>query len=90
MGQKVEAISKNLDKEGLVEISYNSDTEIWDRGECRVQAYSGNPVKDYQYGAVTDKMEKMALSVTSHLKRTFLFSVISIINCRGKKKIRHC
>lgn len=45
MGQKVEAISKNLDKEGLVEISYNSDTEIWDRGECRVQAYSGNPVK---------------------------------------------
>lgn len=71
MGQKVEAISKNLDKEGLVEISYNSDTEIWDRGECRVQAYSGNPVKDYQYGTVTDKMEKMALSVTSHLKKTF-------------------
>lgn len=69
--KKVEAISKNLDKEGLVEISYNSDTEIWDRGECRVQAYSGNPVKDYQYGTVTDKMEKMALSVTSHLKKNF-------------------
>ena len=60
-----------MDKEGTIEVSCNAKVFSWDRGERRVQAYSGNPVKDYQYGEVTDKIEKMALSVTGQMKGNF-------------------
>lgn len=69
--EKVKRVSAGLDKEGTIEVSCNAKVFSWDRGERRVQAYSGNPVKDYQYGEVTDKIEKMALSVTGQMKGNF-------------------
>lgn len=69
--EKVKLVSDNLNKEGIVEVSCHAKPFLWDRGERRVQAYSGNPVKDYQYGEVTNKMREMALSVTGQMKNNF-------------------
>lgn len=68
---KIKNISKELEHEGIIEIDCSKGTTLWNRGECNVQAYSGNPVKDYQYGKPTDKIKEMAISVTKGLGRKF-------------------
>jgi hypothetical protein len=42
-----------------------------DKGELRVMAYSGNPVKDFQYGTPTKQTKKMAQAVTDALGKHF-------------------
>lgn len=69
--ERVRSTSAALQKEGKVEISCMDKSRLWDRGERRLQAYSGNPVKDYQYGEITDKVKEMALSVTDKMRNNF-------------------
>lgn len=65
------AISKKLAGKGKVEVICNSSTAKRDRGELRVTAYSGNPVKDFQYGPPSGQMKEMARVVTDALGRKF-------------------
>lgn len=69
--EKVKLVSEGLAKEGIIEVSCHAKTFFWDRGERRVQAYSGNPVKDFQYGEITGRIKEMALSVTGRMKNNF-------------------
>ena len=60
-----------LDQRATINVSCAATPQKWDRGETRVQAYSGNPVKDYQLGPPTGKVLAMAQSVTRELGRKF-------------------
>lgn len=64
-------ISRRLNQPARIVVSCSAKPEPWDRGEMRVQAYSGNPVKDFQYGPVTGRIEKMARSLVQNLGRPF-------------------
>lgn len=63
--------SAQLMKKGRVEVSTQGPEQPRDRGELRVSAYSGNPVKDFQYGPPSDQMKAMAQRVTGALGRRF-------------------
>lgn len=63
--------SKRLQQPAQIRVFCSSEPEIWDRGEMRVQAYSGNPVKDFQYGAVTGGVEETARSLKQAFGRPF-------------------
>lgn len=68
------AISEKLTQKGSIEISCNDPVEKRDKGELRVMAYSGNPVKDFQYGPPSTQMKEMATAViTATGKRFSLF-----------------
>lgn len=65
------AISKRLTGKGKVEVICNGAAVKRDRGELRVTAYSGNPVKDFQYGPPSGQMKEMARAVTDAIGRKF-------------------
>jgi hypothetical protein len=62
---------EKLLQKGKVEVSCQGVTAKRDRGELRVTAYSGNPVKDFQYGPPSGQMKEMARAVTTALGRRF-------------------
>lgn len=63
--------SDALLRQAKVEVFCAAPTEKRDRGERRVTAYSGNPVKDFQYGDPSPQMAGMAKSVTDALGKKF-------------------
>lgn len=65
------ALSQKLQQKAAVEVFCNGPQQRRDKGELRVMAYSGNPVKDFQYGAPTAQIGEIAASVTSALGRHF-------------------
>lgn len=65
------AITNKLMQKAIVEISCNGPLEKRDKGELRVMAYSGNPVKDFQYGPPSPQMKEMARAVTSATGKPF-------------------
>ena len=68
------AIAEKLMEKGTIEIFCNGPVEKRDKGELRVMAYSGNPVKDFQYGSPSPQMKEMATAVnTATGKRFSLF-----------------
>lgn len=69
--QSTAQISAKLAQRGKVEVFCQGPTEKRDRGELRVTAYSGNPVKDFQYGQPSDQMKEMAQAVTGALGKRF-------------------
>ncbi|MFT3822813.1 MAG: hypothetical protein QM731_02790 [Chitinophagaceae bacterium] len=69
--QSTAQISKTLLQKGKVEVFCNGPVQQRDRGELRVTAYSGNPVKDFQYGAPSGQMKEMAQAVTAALGKRF-------------------
>lgn len=69
--QSTARISENLAKKGRVEVLCAGAVEPRDRGELRVTAYSGNPVKDFQYGRPTAQIKEMAKAVTDALGKKF-------------------
>ncbi|MCG2613376.1 hypothetical protein LZZ85_03755 [Terrimonas sp. NA20] len=64
-------IANKLMTKGTIEVSLSGKPEKRDRGELRVMAYSGNPVKDFQYGKPTSQIKEMAQSVTNALGKKF-------------------
>lgn len=64
-------ISEKLMGNAKVEVMCAGTPEPRDKGELRVMAYSGNPVKDFQYGKPTPQIDEMARSVTDALGRKF-------------------
>lgn len=69
--RKTKEISNRLDQPGKVVVSCSAKPKPWDRGELRVQAYSGNPIKDFQYGPVTGQVEEMARSLVQNIGKPF-------------------
>ena len=68
---KAQAISENLSKQAKVEVSCSEIGKAYDRGERRVMAYSGTPIKDYQNDSTTQQMSEMAKSVTTQMGKKF-------------------
>lgn len=64
-------ISSQLQKEAKIEVLCNQPGQMRDKGELWVTAYSGNPVKDFQYGKPNLQIKEMANSVTQALGRRF-------------------
>ncbi|GEM_PF-2041908 len=54
-----------------VEVFCGESGQPRDKGELRVMAYSGNPVKDFQYGLPTPQIGEIATAVTKALGRKF-------------------
>jgi hypothetical protein len=69
--QSTARFSEALQQKGKVEVFCQGPAEKRDRGELRVMAYSGNPVKDFQYGTPSGQMKGMAQAVTGALGRRF-------------------
>lgn len=65
------AIAEKLMQKGSIEIFCNGPVEKRDKGELRVMAYSGNPVKDFQYGQPSPQMKEMAKSLTTATGKRF-------------------
>lgn len=65
------ARSQQLMQKPAVEVFCKGPAEPRDKGELRVMAYSGNPVKDFQYGPPTQQIDEIAASVTKALGRRF-------------------
>src|SRR3982751_6049732 len=70
-GSSAAQISERLMQKGRVEVFCQGAVEKRDRGEMRVTAYSGNPVKDFQYGPPSPQMKEMARKVTGALGKRF-------------------
>lgn len=64
-------ISAKLKQKGKIEVFCEGPSETRDRGELRVMAYSGNPVKDFQYGEPTQQTKGMAKAVTTATGKRF-------------------
>lgn len=64
-------VSSSLLKPAKIEVFCNGPVSKRDKGELRVMAYSGNPVKDFQYGAPTPQTREMARAVTGALGKKF-------------------
>jgi hypothetical protein len=64
-------ISEKLMDKARVEVFCAGAAKPRDKGELRVMAYSGNPVKDFQYGKPTPQIKGMAKSVTEALEQKF-------------------
>lgn len=58
-------------QKGRVEVACEGPLQQRDKGELRVMAYSGNPVKDFQYGRPSTQIKEMAQAVTTALGRRF-------------------
>jgi hypothetical protein len=58
-------------QKGRVEVACNGPLQPRDKGELRVMAYSGNPVKDFQYGLPSPQIKEMARAVTTALGKRF-------------------
>lgn len=58
-------------QKGRVEVACNGALQQRDKGELRVMAYSGNPVKDFQYGPPSPQIKEMARAVTTALGKRF-------------------
>ena len=69
--QSTAQVSEKLMQKGRVEVFCQGAAEKRDRGELRVTAYSGNPVKDFQYGEPSSQMKEMARAVTGALGKRF-------------------
>lgn len=69
--QSTAQISEKLKSNPRVEVLCAGPAELRDKGELRVMAYSGNPVKDFQYGQPTPQIKGMAKSVTDALGKKF-------------------
>lgn len=69
--QSTAQVSEKLMQKGRIEVFCQGATEKRDRGELRVTAYSGNPVKDFQYGQPSSQMKEMAGAVTGALGKRF-------------------
>ena len=69
--QSTAKFSKALQQKGKVEVLCSGPAEKRDKGELRVMAYSGNPVKDFQYGTPSSQMKGMAQAVTTALGKRF-------------------
>ncbi|MGC4100353.1 hypothetical protein [Ferruginibacter sp.] len=65
------AIAEKLQQKGTIEVFCQGPVEKRDRGELRVMAYSGNPVKDFQYGSPSAQMMEMAQAVTTAMGKRF-------------------
>jgi hypothetical protein len=64
-------MSADLSLPAKVIVSCADKGTSYDRGETRLQAYSGNPVKDYQVDTPSDKMLEIATSVSSLMGKKF-------------------
>lgn len=64
-------LSEKLMQKGRIEVFCNGPAEKRDKGELRVMAYSGNPVKDFQYGVPTQQTLQMAQAVTGAMGKKF-------------------
>lgn len=69
--QSTAQLSARLQQKGRVEVLCNATTQKRNRGELRVTAYSGNPVKDFQYGPPSPQIKAMAQAVTTALGKRF-------------------
>lgn len=69
--QSTAQISQKLQQKGSIEVFCQGPVQKRDRGELRVTAYSGNPVKDFQYGQPSGQMKEMAKAVTTALGKRF-------------------
>lgn len=58
-------------QKGRVEVACEGPLQQRDKGELRVMAYSGNPVKDFQYGKPTTQIKEMTQAVTAVLGKRF-------------------
>jgi hypothetical protein len=58
-------------QKGRVEVACQGPLQKRDKGELRVMAYSGNPVKDFQYGPPAPQIKEMARAVTTALGKRF-------------------
>lgn len=67
----VAAIAAAARRPGRVEISTSEAPRPYDRGEGRVQAYPGNPLKDIPYGPLNYRMTAMARTVSAQMSRRF-------------------
>lgn len=65
------AITDKLMQKATVEVLCQGPLKKRDKGELRVMAYSGNPVKDFQYGAPSPQMKEMAKAITSATGKRF-------------------
>lgn len=63
--------STSLLQKGRVEVFCQGTREKRDKGELRVTAYSGNPVKDFQYGPPSPQIKEMARTITTALGKRF-------------------
>ena len=68
---KTKKMSDDLNIPGKVIVSCSESPKLYDRGETRVMAYSGNPVKDFQSGELSDKIRNMANAVSSQIGKKF-------------------
>lgn len=66
-------IAEKLMQKGMVEVFCQGPLEKRDKGELRVMAYSGNPVKDFQYGDPSSQMKEMAKAVIAAIGKRFSF-----------------
>lgn len=65
-------VSNHLNNQpAQLEVFCNGPVAKRDRGELRVMAYSGNPVKDFQYGVPTQQTKEIAQAVTNALGKKF-------------------
>ena len=64
-------LSSRLAETGRIEVSASAPARAWDRGELRVQAYTGNPAKDVLTGKPNHHCRHMAESVVAALGRRF-------------------
>ncbi|MCK9639705.1 MAG: hypothetical protein M0R39_07310, partial [Prolixibacteraceae bacterium] len=64
-------MSDDLSVPGKIVISCSETPKAYDRGEGRVQAYSGNPVKDFQSGTPSGKMIGMSTAVAEQMGKKF-------------------
>jgi hypothetical protein len=69
--QSTAQLSERLMQKGKVEVFCQGPAERRDKGELRVTAYSGNPVKDFQYGPPSPQIKEMAKAVTGALGKRF-------------------
>ncbi|SDD78214.1 hypothetical protein [Niabella drilacis] len=65
------ALSQQLQQKATIEVFCSGPGMPRNRGELRVMAYSGNPVKDFQYGAPAQQIPEIAAAVTKALGRRF-------------------
>ncbi|MEO5681765.1 MAG: hypothetical protein ABIQ88_03935 [Chitinophagaceae bacterium] len=65
------ALTEKLQQQASIEIDCGIPAKPRDKGELRVMAYSGNPVKDFQFGSPSGQMKNMATAVTAATGKRF-------------------
>jgi hypothetical protein len=69
--QTTAAIAEKLMQKGTIGIDCDGPVQKRDKGELRVMAYSGNPVKDFQYGQPSSQMKEIAKAINAATGKRF-------------------